>query len=223
MPRSFGLVDTKVQEAEYFLDRITEGKRDFFGVRCDVVAFAASARSITFSMQASLTGIEGFDAWYERKRSELKANKLAKFFHEFRRISQHVGDNVVVGGNWSGKKIKFVFGPIPDLAEVPESDVVTACEEYFKLNLEIVYECYLTFNPLINAQWRFTKQHFESIGKTIDDAIRELGYPAGWVQVSGLDEDAQWAVLRRQADGCNIQEQFERWLSKRVPHPDDEE
>ncbi|MDB6139108.1 MAG: hypothetical protein JWO94_2180 [Verrucomicrobiaceae bacterium] len=222
MARSFGLVDNKIQEAEYFLDRILEAKQFFFGVQCDAVAFAASARSVTFSMQASLTGLPQFDIWYTRKQSELRDIPLAKFFHEFRRVSQHIGNNVVVGGSSQGKNTLFHFGPVPGLINVPTLDVASTCTEYFKLLLEVVYEGYLTFNPLINGQWRFTRQHFESIGKTIEDAEEELGYPRGWLKVPEFDDDTRWSYLRRAADGCNIQAQFERWLDKRVPHPDDE-
>src|SRR5215203_1947773 len=100
MSRSFGLVDSKVQEAEYFLDRILEADQFFFGVQCDAVEFVASARSITFAMQSSLAGISEFDAWYAVKQVELRKNPLAKFFHEFRRVSQHIGENVVVGGSF---------------------------------------------------------------------------------------------------------------------------
>jgi len=47
MSRMFGLVDTKVQETEYFLERILNADLNFFGVQCDAVAFASSARSIS--------------------------------------------------------------------------------------------------------------------------------------------------------------------------------
>lgn len=220
MSRSFGLVDTKVQEAEYFLNRILTSDLDFFGVQCDTVAFAAAARSITFAMQASLTGITEFDTWYSVQQSELRKNSLAKFFHDFRRVSQHIGDNAVVGGSYAKKKVKYYFGAIPELTTVPTVDVASACTAYFKLLLQLVYDCYVTFNPVINGQWRYTRAHFDSIGKTIEDAEESLGYPRGWTAT--LDEDTRWRLLRREADGCNIQPQFERWLKKRVPHPDDE-
>lgn len=223
MSRSFGLVDSKVQEAEYFLNRILHAPNFFFGVQCDTVAFTASARSITFALQASLTGISEFDIWYPKKQAELREDSLAKFFHDFRRISQHVGDNVVVGGSGTTEKPLFHFGPIPDLRIVPDLDVASACQTYFTLILNLVYECYIRFNPIINGQWRYTREHFESIGKTIEDAERELlGLPPGWCTDSELTEEHRWVGLRRNADGCNIQRQFERWLGKRVPHPDDE-
>jgi hypothetical protein len=58
-------------------------------------------------------------------------------------------------------------------------------------------------------------------GRTIEDAEEALGFPHGWTAVSGYDEETRWRYLRREADGCNIQEQFHRWLSKTVSYPDD--
>lgn len=222
MPRMFGLVDTKVQEAEYFLDRILEADLDFFAVRCDAVAFAASARSITFAMQSSLKGIPQFDDWYSRKQSEIKNDPLCRFFNEFRRVSQHIGENAVVGGRYKGNTSLFFFGPTPELPTVPDLDVAAACTEYFKTTLQLVFECYITFPTLINGQWRYTNEHYATLGKTIQDAEEDLGLARGWTAVSGYDEDTCWRYLRRQADGCNIQQQFEEWLGKRVPYPDDE-
>lgn len=222
MARSFGLVDAKVQEAEYFLCRILDDDCHFFGVQCDAVAFTASARSITFAMQASLKGIPEFDEWYEGKQKVLRKDPLARFFHEFRRISVHIGDNAVVGGASGDGKTVFYFGALPDLPKVPDVDVATACTHYFINTLQLVYECYTAFPTLINGQWRFTKDCFNSMGKTIEDAEEEIGLPRGWSAVSGFDEDVRWRYLRKEVDGCNIQAQFYRWLGKVVPHPDDE-
>lgn len=222
MPRSFGLVDSKVQEAEYFLCRILHEDADFFGVQCDAAAFAASARSITYAMQASLNGIPEFDDWYSQKQKVMRADPLARFFHEFRRVSVHIGDNAVIGGSSRNGKEIFHFGSLPDLHEVPDLDVASACTLYFKSILMLVYECYITFPALINGQWRYTKEFFASIGKNIEDAEEEIGLPRGWSGVSGLDEDTRWRYLRKEVDGCNIQRQFNGWIGRRVPHPDDE-
>lgn len=218
----FGLVDSKVLEAEYFLCRILEADFNFFGVQCDVVAFVASARSITFAMQSSLTGIHEFDTWYEKKQEQLRADPLAKFFNNFRRVSQHIGDNAVVGGSYQNGKSIFHFGSSPDLKTVPDMDVSSACTAYFKTTLELVYECYTTFPTLINGQWRFTGEHFSSLNLCIEDAEEELGLPRGSSSVSGFDEHTRWKYLRKEADGCNLQRQFTEWLGKQVPHPDDE-
>ena len=58
--RSFSLVDHKVAEAEFFLQKLGDRGFNLFFLQCFVAAFVASARSITFSLQAVLGGTEGF-------------------------------------------------------------------------------------------------------------------------------------------------------------------
>jgi hypothetical protein len=222
MARSFSLVDQKVAEAEFFLQRISDSARDFFAFRCHVSAFASSARSITFSLKSVLSGIDCFDAWYTEREKRLRDDRLARFFHEFRRVSQHIGVNPVGGstGGPSSKRLYF-FMPAPDLLEVPDDDVETACRDYFRTLIGIVYECYLEFGPVIDGQQYFTEENFERLGKTFEDAIEELGFPRDWADACQvLPESDRWKVLRRQADGCEINGLFEEYLGKTVPHPD---
>ena len=128
MARSFGLVDEKVAEAEFFLDKIPDCEYDFFALRCYLSAFASSARSITFALQSVLTGTDNFDKWYQSRQESLRKDKLARFFHEFRTVSQHIGDNPVGGGSVGhGQKTRYYFTPISDLPNVPESDVESCC------------------------------------------------------------------------------------------------
>lgn len=57
MERSFGLVNAKVKEVEYFLCRILDDDYYFFDAQRDAVVFTAAARRITFAVQASLERI----------------------------------------------------------------------------------------------------------------------------------------------------------------------
>ena len=59
MSRSFGLVDDKLAEAAFFFERL-ESTQNMFEARCYLSAFASASRSVTFAMQASLVGVEGF-------------------------------------------------------------------------------------------------------------------------------------------------------------------
>jgi hypothetical protein len=220
--RSFGIVDYKVQEAEYFLLMMKQVGRkiDFGGVQYCASAFTSAARSITFAMQACLRGIPAFDSWYELKQADLRASPLAKFFHAFRTLTQHIGDSVVTGGTHGKDGTLYWFGPHPDLPVVPELDVISACETYFVLILELVYECYIHLGPLVDGQQHFTAEHYAELGKTIEDAEETLGFPRGYTDVG--DPDAlpwRWELIRRNADGCHIEEQFDRWLKKQLPRP----
>lgn len=225
MARSFGLVDDKVAEADFFLQRISDSDRDFFAFRCYVSAFASSARSITFALKSVLTGIDRFDAWYVDRQKRLRDDRLARFFHEFRRVSQHIGVNPVSGGaTGPDRKRLHFFMSEPDLPNVPDCDVETACRDYFLALIELVYECYLEFGPVIDGQQYFTEGNFSRLGKTFEDAVEELGFPRDWMDAirESAREPDRWRILRSQADGCLINSLFEKYLGKSVPHPDSE-
>jgi hypothetical protein len=221
--RSFGLVDYKVREAEYFLDEMKRVGRkfDFSAVQFCASAFVSAARSVTFAMQASLADHPRFEDWYKPKQDALKQNGLARFFHQFRTITQHLGENVVSGSSSGPHGPMYHFVPCADLREVPKEDVVTACEVYFRLILELVYDCYVELGDVVDGQQYFTAEVFARAGKTIEDAAEELGFPRGWTRFGDSeDEPYKWKALRARADGCQIEEQFERWLGKYVPRPE---
>lgn len=123
--RSFDLVDEKVGEADFFLDRLLTAGWDMFPVRCYFSAFVASARSITFALQAALKGLEGFDSWYEQRQQALQDNKTARFFNAVRRASQHIGINPVTQGvmrTCASEKVKWYFAPGPGMGMLSGKD-----------------------------------------------------------------------------------------------------
>lgn len=220
--RSFGLVDYKVREAEYFLAQLHGAARrtELMAVQYCTSAFAAAARSVTFAMQSSLSDHPGFGEWYKPRQQALRTDPLARFFHEYRRVTQHIGEQVVSHGSFSGGGAKYYFVATPDLPSVPDLDVCTACTQYYRAVLRLVFECYVELAPVVNAQWRFTSGHFESIGKVIEDAEEELGFPRGYTAAGAILTEAQrWQLLRDRADGCGIERQFWRWLRCRLPLP----
>lgn len=222
MPRSFGLVDYKVQEAEYFLLELQREAHGFnFGkIQFCTSAFVSAARSVTFAMQASLKGSATFDNWYPQKQDEMRRDELSKFFHDFRTVTQHLGVNVVRAGFADRGVKKFYFVACDDLPRVPEQDVLTACETYFKSILRLVYDCYLVMAPVVNGQWYFTQEHFAASGRSIEDAEQELGFPRGHTDIGRPDLlPYRWELLRKQADGCLIEDVFLRWLGLTVPKP----
>lgn len=222
MARSFGLVDYKVQEAEYFLlqlQRVGE-EINFAAVQFCASAFVSAARSVTFAMQASLKGRSDFETWYEKRQEALRNDPLAKFFHRFRTVTQHIGENVVGGGVHGKNGTFYYFLPCIDLPTVPEQDVVSACEAYFVAVLRLVYDCYVELGPVVDGQQHFTQKNFAELGKTIEDAEEESGFPRGWTDIGKPEIDTyRWQALRQQADGCLIERQFERWLNESLPRP----
>lgn len=58
------------------------------------------------------------------------------------------------------------------------------------------------------------------MGKTVEDAEEELEMPRGWTDIKQPRiEPHRWQLLRRNADGCNIQAQLHRWLGRELERP----
>jgi hypothetical protein len=85
--RSFGLVETKVAEAEFFLRQMRNCGFNVFQAQCYLSAFSSAARSITFALRASIGDIRECGEWYALWQAKMKSNVLCKFFNELRRVS----------------------------------------------------------------------------------------------------------------------------------------
>ncbi|MBI5426958.1 MAG: hypothetical protein HZA02_01625 [Nitrospinae bacterium] len=161
--------------------------------------------------------IEGFKEWYAERQAGLKNDPLARFFHRFRNINHHIGENIVNSGSMrQGNFIKWFFCPVADIQTVPEEDVEKVCKAYFVQLLELVYQCYQSFGPHIDAQQYFTAENFGRTGKTIDDADEEITGIRGWTEVPGIEEERRWEMLRKSVLGCEINQIFEEYLGKTV-------
>lgn len=227
MPRSISIVEYKVRQAHFFLEKIVQSELDFFAVQCFVDAFASAIRSITFSMQAVISDVPGFAKWYEDQLTGLKEDSISRFFNQYRTVSTHIGDTVVRGGtmgrdDFGRRVIKYFFMPVPDLPDVPTQDVLSICIHHFKTLLELVFNSFIVFRYQLDDRWYCTKENFDRLGKTIEDAEQELGFPRGWTNIGkDLSESERWAVLRHtQTVGCQLNDLFLRYLGKQVEGPD---
>ncbi len=128
---------------------------------------------------------------------------------------------MVNAGTCFNNEVLYYFMPTEDLPVVPNDDVVTACSKYFQTILEIVYDCYERFGPIIDSQQRYTADYFEALRKTIDDAEEELGFPRGWTDVGDPNAIAyRWQTLRDQAEVCEINHLFEKLLGRVTRTPE---
>src|SRR5438093_1558527 len=93
MASSFGVVEDKLREAEFFLDQLRNTSRLSFEADCFFSAFVSATRSVTFAMQASLKGVPGFKDWYDSAQKQLKTDPLAPFIVEIRNEVVHSGAN----------------------------------------------------------------------------------------------------------------------------------
>jgi hypothetical protein len=222
--RSFDLVDFKVLEAQYFLEKM-EGFVVIPEINYLFSAYSSACRSITFCLQSVLKDIEGFEVWYFEQQELLKNDPLSRFFVEARNLSQKVGVVPISGGagglNQNGEMTCTHYFDIenPDFKNLPERDVVSSCREQFVNILNIIYECYVKFGVHIDAHQYYTAENLKHIGKTIDDADEEIIGIRGWTQVDGWPEAYRWNSLRDKVPGCRIADLFVKYLNKHKPHP----
>lgn len=230
MVRSFGIVENKLRETEFFLDLLRNTQPPSFEADCFFSAFVSASRSVTFSLQATLNKVESFEAWYATAQQKLKTDPLAPLFVEIRNEVVHVGDNPInrvtfehlaehLARQLDGQKSHVLI--LPDSSEPAGSklvDAVAVSTMYFESLVDIVFDCYDQFRMVVDPQWYFTQQNFSASGRTIRDAIVELGFPENWVD--GIPPDNAWRAIRSQQPRCLINDIFERYLGKMIVAPD---
>lgn len=222
MATTFDTVDQKVAEVEFFLQKMATAGFDPFAFNCYLSAYLASARTATLALQ-HFKHIPGFDSWYEKHRSALRTNKLAKFFLDVRNYHLHGGDYPVSGGTIRGTDTSYWFDSKASGTKNNNAprEVVETCRGYFLLLLEIVYDCYVVLGVQVDPQQYYTKQNFARSNMTIDQAEAEI---YGWVMTSyineGWTEDARWQELRSHVGECGINHLFHSYLGKVTPQPE---
>jgi hypothetical protein len=223
MARSVSIIDYKVKQADFFLERLEECGYDFFAAQCYSDAFASACRSITFSIQAVCKQLSDFDGWYLDEQARMKADPLCVFFNNYRTANIHVGGTPVLAGEMKNGEARFFFRPSPDVPAVPELDVVNACRSHFKNVVDLVFRLYVRFPTDLDDRWHYTKEHFSARGLALEDALESLGFPRTWAcrHSPSLNEEDQWHALRgAEASGPEIQHIFQKYLNRVVEGPD---
>jgi hypothetical protein len=219
MQHTFDVVDLKISEIEFFLQKMASCSFEIFEFNCYLSAYLASARTLTLALQ-QFKHIPGFDAWYAPHQSNLKANELSKFFLETRNSHLHGGPYPVSGGSVIQRKANFYFSKPDNGGDIPVLDVVDACRQNFLILLNIVFDCYDKLGVHIDPQQYYTKEHFLTLGKGIDHAECEI---FGWVCSSliddGFDDDDRWHELRARIGECGINHLFYGYLGKSTRQP----
>lgn len=219
--RSFDLVDEKLAEADFFLERLKDSSTNFFAARCYFSAFVSAARSVTFALQGVMKSrVDGFQEWYEAKQDELRRDPLARFFHDARTEAQHLGTNPVNAGRSHtvhGKPVVELYFESSTLGvplkNAPSCDVATACTRYLALIVSLIRECYEVFGPAVDPLEYLTEKNFRSTGRTIEDAEEEVIGVRGWTDVPGVPLEARWQMLRDSVPGSQVSWIFEKYAS----------
>jgi len=222
MGRSFGIVEQKLEESEFFLSKIGETLENDAMIeeaQFYLSAFASSTRSITFTIQASISDISGFEEWYKYHQDKLKKNKLAKYFLEARNLSQKIGYYLIGGGSsYNDKddnlKMRYYFQTFnsKQISYVPEDDVLTCCKDYFKILLEVVMDCYKVFGKVIDPEKFFTYENLLQTNKTIEDFEEQAGYPKGWTAMPDFTIEQRIELIKKHHPMPNIDWIFEKYL-----------
>jgi len=91
--------------------------------------------------------------------------------------------------------------------------------------LWIVLDAYRKFSFHIDERWYFTVENFQRLGKSIEDAEQELGFPRGWTDIGPQMHLAKrWRILRStQTIGCGINHLFDEYLSEHFSGPDEDD
>lgn len=98
------------------------------------------------------------------------------------------------------------------LEYVPEDDVLTCCEEYFKTLLNVVLDCYKTFGNEIDPELFYTYKNLVRTGKTVEDFEEQAGIQRGWTGKIGLSKKERIDFIRKYQPMPTIDWVFEKYL-----------
>src|SRR5260370_19659091 len=219
---SFDAVDFKLAEADFFLGKLrNKDTNPFPDANYYFSAFVTAARSVTFSLQSAMKGIDGFEGWYARKQEELRSDPLSRWFVEARNLVQKRGKIAIVGGSFRrdehGKHVSLLHFDEKAGIHVPESvsnDVGTLSALYMKRLVQLVFDCYVDFGPVIDPDQYYTLENLTRLSLTLEDVEESLGFPRGWTGVSGIPDDERLSMLRRSIPGSRIKSMFSKYLEK---------
>lgn len=222
--RNFDAVDEKLAEADFFLGEIANAGTSWFRVRCYFSAFVSAARSVTFAMQASMKGVSGFDEWYAERQVEMRNDRLARFFHECRTDSQHIGFNHIVSASGGNGETRYYFGE-PDPGRyvyIPDEDLLTSAHKYMCLIAGIVDRAYSDFGLEIDPDQIYTPNGLVRKGWCIEDVEEELGLPRGWTDIEYPSADVnglRLQMLRRNIPGSGVKPLLKKYLQRELTYP----
>jgi len=216
MARSFDLVDIKVAQANFFLGRLARSLDNAFEFHCFLSAFVSSCRSITYVLQSVMAGTPGFSAWYTERQEQLRNSQCARYFHSVRRMDHHVGTMVLGPGRidtnqYASKDVKFSFAASNDdpMPPAPQTDVLSACHQYYDEVAQVVNDCCVDFRIPIDPKLHFTQMNFDSLGESLSDAMEEvLGDSEAYLpELQGINN--QWLLLRELVWSTDLYARFE--------------
>ena len=207
--RSLLLVEEKLLEAEYFVDRLR--LLEFSEFTYELNAFLSAARSVTFLLQKEMKSVPGFDNWWCDRRAEMGNDPAMNFFKEARNFSQKEGHVSVVGasGLLAGGKKSMAYQFAQYQNSVPEQligrDVIECCQEHLGKLATIVLACAEAF-PLHSCPRRaVTVEGLKELCLELSDIVRMLGFPESRANVSGIPYEENVLLIQQYFDGVDFE------------------
>ena len=211
---SFEIVEQKLFEADFFLERLNKSGFKMDEARYYFSAFLSSARSVTFTLQASLSDTDEFKDWYEIKQKELGNIPLAKFFLKARNDSQKVGLYHINIGRTLNNNTEYFFAPFDDSYKfVPETDLYTAGKQFLKILLEVVYDCFQVFGEIIDPEKHYSIDAIKKRGQTVKDIEYEVWGYNKWTDFGISEEETLKYILNKMVKST-IDILFVKYLGK---------
>ena len=206
---SFLLVEDRLLEAEYFLNRLH--LLYFAEFAYELNAFLSAARSVTFLLQKEMRSVPGFDHWYGDRTLEMRNDPAMKFFKEARNFSQKEGPVSLVGmgGLLAGEEKSMSYQFARHGTSGPEQligrDVIECCREHLGKLAGIVLACADAF-PLHSCPRRaVTVEGLRELCLELSDIETMLGLPRGWVDVPNIPYEERVRILQEQFDGVDFE------------------
>lgn len=219
MANNLSLIEHKLFETDFFLDKIKESKKAIethSHAEYYFSAFLSASRSITFVMQYAFPHITGFSEWYETAQSKLKASELAKFFVEARNFSQKRGTTHFNITSISGGETSFYYVGDGDRKINVKDEMVGASEEYFKLLLEVFRDFFIQFGEHVDPKKYYTLDKLIARGQTVKELEYEVWGYNKWSQFGLSDQQildyiTSWMYI------TNIDRLFDKYLKTTKP------
>ena len=207
--RSLLLVEEKLLEAEYFLNRLHFLSFAEFGYELN--AFLSAARSVTFLLQKEMRSVSGFDEWWRDRVAEMRNDPSMEFFKESRNFSQKEG-RVSVSG-WSGlfaggaMSMSYRFAPYGNSVpgQLTGRDVIEFSREHLGKLATIVLACAEEFPLHCCPRRAVTVEGLKELSLDLSDIEQMLGFPRGWTDFPDVPHEERLRFLQQQFDGVDFE------------------
>lgn len=214
MPNNLTILEQKLFETDFFLDKLKECKKptgNYQHAQYYFSAFLSSSRSITFVMQSAFSKLPGFDNWYKNAQEILKGNDEARFFVDARNYSIKRGSTYFNIMRFHNNETTFYYHDDGEHKSPPKDDMVYASEEYLKFLLDVVRDFFIQFGEHVNPKLYYTMEKLKERGQSVKELELEVWGYNKWSSFNLSDEQILDYITSRMYI-TNIDKLFDKYL-----------